>query len=165
MSPGSMALQFNTDRWTHQLNRLEPTFYSVRIFRVNSVNNQINMARTFYWWHITQTVAMESYRDFGTVFFPYGTLQKGLWVSDFVQKPFIYSYRWHQAVEITINHWETSQTTLSTRATQSQKNCHHSYQAVTRIYPLWFAFLWIVITYKCTAMFLFSDYIVLYFGL
>ena len=102
MSPGSMALQFNTDRWTHQLNRLEPTFYSVRIFRVNSVNNQINMARTFYWWHITQTITMESYRDFGTVFFPYGTLQKGLWVSDFVQKPFIYSYRWHQAVEITI---------------------------------------------------------------
>ena len=69
MSPGSMALQFNTDRWTHQLNRLEPTFYSVRIFRVNSVNNQINMARTFYWWHITQTVAMESYQYFGTVFF------------------------------------------------------------------------------------------------
>ena len=63
-----MALQFNTDRWTHQLNRLEPTFYSVRIFRVNSVYNQINMAGTFYWWHITQTITMESYRDFGTVF-------------------------------------------------------------------------------------------------
>ena len=69
MSPGSMALQFNTDRWTHQLNRLEPTCYSVWIFRVYPVNNQINMARTFYWWHITQTVAMESYQDFGTVFF------------------------------------------------------------------------------------------------